>query len=97
MSRIDLNEIGEDMTRAAEQTQKMYKKASRLSPRMKKEITVKTQYYSHKCGRHPCAESLLKLDINCNLLKLLLLLIAVMLVCSLFCMKRKKKKACKEG
>ncbi len=92
MSKIDLTEISEDMSDVAKSTQKMYKKAKRRAPSMKKEITVKTQYFSRKCDRHPCAESLFKFDIDCNLLKLALYIFVLMCACSLFCMMFKKKK-----
>ncbi len=92
MSKIDLTEISEDMSEAAQSTKKLYKKASRRSPSMKKEITVKTQYFSRKCDRHPCAESLFRFDIDCNIMKLVIYVFVFMIVCSFFCMMFKRNK-----
>ncbi len=95
MSKIDLREIGEDISEGAYNAKKMYKKAKRLSPSMKKEITVKTQYFSHKKDSRPCAQSLLQFNIDCSLIKLMLCLFLIMCACSLFCMMKRKKRHCK--
>ncbi len=80
-----------DLSEAAADTKKMYKKAARLSPRMKKQITVSSQYYTKLSGRSPCAQALFKLDIDCNLLKLMLIVLILMcMLCVIFRTKLKR-------
>ena len=81
-----------DLSESAEQTKKLYKSACKCAPRMKKEITVKSSYFSGRSGKIPCAESLIKLDIDCNLLKLILVLLACILMLSLYWSMRYKKR-----
>ncbi len=81
-----------DLSEAAEDTRKMYKKAIKRAPRMRKEITVRSTYFSCTSNRHPCAESLFKLDIDCNLLKFILFIFIGMCVLSLVCMRSRRKR-----
>lgn len=85
-------EMLSDLSESAEQTKKQYKGACKCAPRMKKEITVKSSYFSGRSKKFPCAESLFKLDIDCNLLKLILVLLACMLMLSIYCSMRYKKR-----
>ena len=81
-----------DLSETAQSSKKLYKRASKHAPRMKKEITVRSSYFSCGHNKAPCAETLIKLDIDCNLLKLMILLLAGMLVLSLYCSIKHKKR-----
>lgn len=88
----EAKEMLTDLSETADHSKKLYKKATKRAPRMKKEITVKSTYFSGKHSKYPCAESLFKLDIDCNLLKLMIVLLAGMLVLSIYCSMKYKKR-----
>jgi len=89
---IDTKKAKKELKMAADSTEKVYKKAKKHFPSVKKEITVKTIYYQRQGSKHPCAETFFKLCIDCNLLKALLFLLAVMISTYIFCAMRRKKK-----
>ena len=76
-----------DMTDGAA---KLYKKAKCRSPRMRKEITVRSKYYSSHSEKHPIAESLMQFEVDCNLLKLALIAVGVTVLMWVYCSSRKK-------
>lgn len=94
---IDTKKAKKELKMAAECTESAYKEAKKHFPTIKKVITVKTEYYSKKGSKHPCAETFFKLCIDCNLLKAILFLLAVMLSMCIFCAmhRKKKQKKCK--
>ncbi len=91
---IDTKDARRELSHAATDASKVYRKAKKFSPAVKKEVTVKTQYFARENAKHPCAETFFKLGIDCNLVKAIIMLFAVMCVISCFCMmfRRKKRK-----
>ena len=91
---INTNSAKKELKAAANRTEKVYRQAKKHFPTMRKEITVKTQYFSKQGSKHPCAETFFKLCIDCNLLKaLIIMLILMMSVCiyrAMHCKKNKK-------
>ena len=88
----EAKEMLTDLSETADHSRKLYKKATKRAPRMRKEITVKSSYFSGKHSKYPCVESLFKVDIDCNLLKLIVALLVGMLILSLCCSMRYKKR-----
>lgn len=84
-------DVKNSLTELSEDAMHTYKKAKKHAPRMKKEITVSSKYFSDSSS-HACAESLIRLNVDCNLLKLALLLLAGMLILSIYCRIRFKKR-----
>ena len=83
-AKRSLSEISEDDTHA-------YKKAVKKSPRMQKEITIASNYFS-RCSSSPCAQTLIKMSIDCNLVKLILMFLICMLALTLYCKRKYKRK-----
>ena len=81
-----------DISDLTEGAADLYKSADRHSPRMKKEITVRSKYYSSHSDTHPVARTLMQLEIDCSLLKLTLVAVGcVLLVWGICSMKAKRR------
>ncbi len=80
-----------DISDMTEDAAKMYKKAECRSPRMKKEITVRSAYYSPKSEKTNIAQSLMQFEIDCSLLKLALIVLGVAAIMWIFCSAKRKK------
>ena len=80
-----------DISDMAGNASKLYKKAKCRSPRMKKEITVRSTYYSPHSKKHPTAESLMQIELDCSLLKLALIVIGIAVLMWAFCSLKRKK------
>lgn len=72
------------------ETAELCERASSRFPRMSKEITMRSSYYSAKGKKHPCAETLLKLEIDCSLLKLGIIIGVGLIVLWTFCSLKRK-------
>ena len=84
-----------DISDMAEGAASICKKAERVSPRMKKEISVRSKYYSRDSEKHPAAESLMQLEIDCSLLKLGIIIAGCAVVLWVVCSMRSKKQRCR--
>ena len=83
-TKRSLSELSEDAAH-------VYKKAAKKAPRMYKEITVASKYFSQHSSA-PCVQTYMKMSIDCNLVKLLLLTLLFMLIIAMCNMKRYKRK-----
>jgi hypothetical protein len=80
-----------DLSEAADAVAQFCERSSSGAPRMKKEITVRSSYYSSKAKKHPCAETLFQLDIDCSLLKLALLIALGAVILWVMCSNKRKR------
>ena len=83
-------EMLSDLSEAANESKKLYKKAAKCSPTMRKEISIRSSYFSSHSDKHPCAESLFKLDINCNLVRFILTILVCMILVSIYSVAKRK-------
>ena len=67
------------------------KKANSRAPRMTKEITVCSSYYSSGINKHPCVETMLQLNIDCSILKLGIILAAGFIMLLALCSLKRKR------
>lgn len=81
----------DDISGLSENAATLTKKATRRSPRMKKEITIRSKYYSPHREKHPVAETLMQLEIDCSLLKLALIAAGCAIMIWAFCKMRKER------
>ena len=76
-----------DMTDGAS---KIMKKAEKCSPRMKKEIRMTSHYYGGGMSGSPCAKTDFDMHIDCNMVKLAMIIMACILTITVFCAVKRK-------
>ena len=74
---------------------KLYQKAKDNSPRIDNTFTVSSKYFTGECATVPFAQTLFKLNLNCNLVKLAVFLIILTMLILVTISLRNKIKKCK--